>query len=102
MSNMFEIYKNQADIYDALVSHEDYKNNLSSVLNSEVDFLDKSRNVARIVLEVGIHGNDDVAACKIKAGSHSGSLTEVPSELNDFDPFISFMDLFQQLDGIIL
>ena len=42
MDQMFEIYKSKADLYDALVNHEDYQNNLPSFLNEKIDFAKKT------------------------------------------------------------
>lgn len=39
---MFEIYNNYANLYDELVNHEDYKNNLANFLNQNIDWKDKS------------------------------------------------------------
>ncbi len=42
MNQMFEIYSNYANLYDELVNHEDYKNNLANFLNQNIDWKDKS------------------------------------------------------------
>lgn len=42
MNQMFEIYNNYANLYDELVNHEDYKNNLANFLNQNIDWKDKS------------------------------------------------------------
>ena len=34
MSDMFKVYQNYSSLYDELVNHEDYKNNLYKFLNS--------------------------------------------------------------------
>ena len=39
---MDNIYRNEADLYDVLVSHEDYQHNLFEFLNSNIDFVDKT------------------------------------------------------------
>jgi hypothetical protein len=41
MSEMFDIYKNYSNLYDELVSHEDYKKNLQKYLNSKIVWKDK-------------------------------------------------------------
>ena len=42
MNEMFSIYKSKADIYEALINHEDHKNNLSHFLNTYIDFTGKT------------------------------------------------------------
>jgi hypothetical protein len=42
MNEMFSIYKSKADLYDSLIHHEDYENNLSSFLNSHIKFSGKT------------------------------------------------------------
>ncbi|HGJ67444.1 TPA: hypothetical protein ENS27_18940, partial [bacterium] len=39
MNQMFDIYNNYADLYDELVNHEDYKNNLRTFLNDNGEVL---------------------------------------------------------------
>ena len=41
MSNMFEVYQSYSDLYDELVNHEDYNNNLYKFLNSNIQWEDK-------------------------------------------------------------
>ena len=41
MSNMFQIYQNYSDLYDELVTHEDYNNNLSKLLRSNIQWENK-------------------------------------------------------------
>ena len=41
MSNMFEVYQNFSDLYDELVTHEDYNNNLYKFLNSNIKWENK-------------------------------------------------------------
>ena len=41
MSNMFQIYQNYSDLYDELVIHEDYNNNLSKFLSSNIQWENK-------------------------------------------------------------
>ena len=42
MNEMDNIYRNEADLYDVLVGHEDYQHNLFDFLNSNIDFVDKT------------------------------------------------------------
>jgi len=48
MSNMFEVYQSYSDLYDELVNHEDYKNNLYEFLNNNIQWKNK------IVCEFGV------------------------------------------------
>jgi len=43
-----------------------------------VEFFDHSRYVSRVVLQVGINGDDYLAAGVGKPGAEGGSLAEVP------------------------
>jgi len=42
MNKMETIYQQQANLYDVLVSHEDYNNNLFQFLNANIDFTNKT------------------------------------------------------------
>ena len=48
MSDMFKVYQNYSDLYDELVNHEDYNNNLYKFLNDNIQWESK------IVGEFGI------------------------------------------------
>lgn len=48
MANMFEVYQNYSDLYDELVNHEDYNNNLYNFLNNNIQWENK------IVCEFGV------------------------------------------------
>ena len=41
MSNMFQVYQNYSDLYDELVNHEDYNNNLYKFLSSNIQWENK-------------------------------------------------------------
>ena len=41
MSKMFDVYQNYSDLYDELVNHEDYENNLYKFLNSSINWENK-------------------------------------------------------------
>ena len=41
MSNMFQVYQNYSDLYDELVNHEDYNNNLYKFLCSNIQWKNK-------------------------------------------------------------
>jgi len=42
MSSMFTVYQRHADLYDELVNHEDYNDNLKSFLKINIDWKDKN------------------------------------------------------------
>jgi len=42
MNKMESIYQKQAELYDELVSHEDYNNNLFNLINTKIDLLNKT------------------------------------------------------------
>ena len=46
---------------------------------------EQQRNVFRIVLQVRIHRNDDLARCEIEARLHGRGLSEVAAEVNDLE-----------------
>ena len=48
MANMFEVYQNYSDLYDELVNHEDYNNNLHKFLNNNIQWKNK------VVCEFGV------------------------------------------------
>jgi len=48
MENMFEVYQSYSDLYDELVNHEDYNNNLNKFLNNNIKLENK------IVCEFGV------------------------------------------------
>ena len=41
MSKMFDVYQNYSDLYDELVNHEDYENNLYKFLNDNIQWENK-------------------------------------------------------------
>lgn len=48
MSNMLEVYQSYSDLYDELVNHEDYNNNLLKFLNNNIQWENK------VVCEFGV------------------------------------------------
>ena len=48
MSNMLEVYQSYSDLYDELVNHEDYNNNLHKFLNNNIQWENK------VVCEFGV------------------------------------------------
>jgi hypothetical protein len=42
MNEMFSIYKSKSDLYELLITHEDYERNLSDFLNANIDFSGKT------------------------------------------------------------
>jgi hypothetical protein len=41
MSDMFKVYQNYSNLYDELVNHEDYENNLCKFLNNNIQWDNK-------------------------------------------------------------
>ena len=56
----------------------------------------KLREVLRVVLEITIHGDDDVALGEVKPGLQGGGLAEVSPQPKDRDSRILVADLVQQ------
>jgi len=56
------------------------------------------RDVARVVLEVAVHGDDDGGPGVVKAGSKRGSLAEVAPQLDERGTFVA-PDRFQHGSG---
>ena len=54
-----------------------------------------------VVLEVAVHGEDDLALGVVEAGSEGGGLAEVAAELDDEDAAVYGGDLFEQAVGAV-
>ncbi len=54
-----------------------------------------------IVLEIAVHGEDEVALGVIEAGGEGGGLTEVAAQLDDEDARVDRGDLFEQAIGAV-
>ncbi len=67
-----------------------------------VDFGDELGELVGVVLEVAIHGNDDVAAGVIEAGGECGGLAEVAAEVDDEDVGVGFGELAEAGVGVVL
>ena len=51
------------------------------------------------MLQIAIHGDDDVALSFVKAGRERGSLSEVAAQANHFQPLVGFHEVSQQLEA---
>src|SRR5258708_38207244 len=56
-------------------------------------------NLVGIVLEIAVHGEDEVALGVIEAGGEGGGLAEVAAELDDENAAVDGGDLFKQSVG---
>src|SRR6185295_16829432 len=65
-------------------------------------FRNKIRNLCRIVLQVAIHGNDDLAASEVKPGLQGSSLAEIPSQTDEDEAGIVLTDLDQRFVAKVL
>src|SRR6202022_2507658 len=54
-----------------------------------------------IMLEIAVHGEDEVALGVIEAGSEGGCLTEVAAEFDDENAAVDGGDLFQETVGAV-
>ena len=66
-------------------------------LGAAVHGVDEPHDVGRLVLEVGVHRHDDVAAGADDAGVHGRVLAEVPLEADRADVRIVRVDLLERL-----
>ncbi len=55
----------------------------------------------RVVLQVGVHGDDICAACVLKSGGISSGFAKVAPKLDDFDFGIGVVQVFEDVDGPI-
>ena len=62
---------------------------------------EEAGDLAGVVLEVAIHGEDEVALRVVEAGSEGGGLAEVAAELDDEDAGIDGGDLFKEAVGAV-
>ena len=53
-------------------------------IESFIEFLEQPRDIGRIVLQIAVHRNDDIAAREIEAGHHRSGLTKVAPQVDDF------------------
>ena len=66
-----------------------------------VEHGDEPRDVARIVLEVAVGGDDDAAARVIEPGRERGCLPEVPPETNDAETRIVGLKPLEDLKRVV-
>ena len=70
-----------------------------------VAFLDQGQqhgNVGGIVLQVAVHGHDDLAAGVLDAGGHGGGLPVIAAEADDANAAVLFDELLGQKAGVVL
>jgi hypothetical protein len=53
------------------------------------------------VLQVAVHGEDELTGCVVKSGGKGRSLAEVAAELDNQDPGIDGSNLLQELVGAV-
>ena len=53
MSDMFKVYQNFSGLYDELVNHEDYENNLCKFLNNNIQWENKVVGEFETIFAVG-------------------------------------------------
>ena len=65
------------------------------------DFLEKPGNLFRVVLQIPVHGDDDLAAREIKSGFQPGGLPEISAQADDVDAVIVLVNIRQHLEGVV-
>lgn len=60
------------------------------------------RQIRRIVLQIAIHRNNDIARSKIETGHHGGGLSEIAPEMHDLDMIVLRRDLVEQSRAAVL
>ena len=53
---------------------------------------EQAGNIGRIILQVGVDGNNDTALRMIESRHHGGGLTEITREIDDLDPGIALRE----------
>jgi hypothetical protein len=62
---------------------------------------EEAGDLVGIVLQVAVHGKDEVALGVVEAGSEGGGLAEVAAELDDQDTAVYCGDLFEEAVGAV-
>ena len=70
-------------------------------VESFFDFLEKARDLFRVVLKIAVHGNDDLATREIESRLESRGLPEISPQANDVDAVIVLVNIRQHLEGIV-
>ncbi len=65
------------------------------------EFGEEVRDLVGVVLEVAVHGEDELTLGVVEAGGEGGGLAEVASKLDDEDARIDGGDLFEQAVGAV-
>ena len=65
------------------------------------DFLEKAGNLFGIVLQVAIHGNDDLAPREIKSRLQPGRLAEISPQSDDVHTMIVLVNIGKHLEGVV-
>ncbi len=66
-----------------------------------LDFLEKARNLLRIVLQIPIHGNNHFAARKIESRLQRWGLAEIAPQPHQIHPAIMLVNVGKHLERII-
>ncbi len=66
-----------------------------------VELRQQHRNVVRVVLQIGIHRNDDLARREVESCLHRGGLAEVAAEVNDLERRLRRRDLVEQRRRVV-
>jgi len=64
-------------------------------------FFQQAGDINRIVLEIGIQGDNDILGCSVNAGCHRGRLAEIPAETDQFKMGILFGGLTETFPGCV-
>ncbi len=67
-----------------------------------LNFFQEARNFFRVVLQVAAHGNDHVAARKIKAGFQGGRLPEIPPQPHQIHAPVVLVNFRKHLERFVL
>src|SRR5271165_4032573 len=70
-------------------------------IESFLDFRDEARDLFRVVLQVAIHGDDDVAARNIKTCLECRGLAEIPAKSDNSYPRIALIDSLKSRRGLV-
>ncbi len=71
-------------------------------VDSLVIMLEEQGDVVRVVLEVGIEGDDDIAGRGVEAGAHGGGLAEVAAQPHEAEMGVLVGACGEQLPGSVL
>src|SRR5262245_31804786 len=66
-----------------------------------VELLEEAPDLRRIVLQIGVHREDDLATRHLESGDECGRLAKVAPETDDVDSRIALMQRAQLLEGAV-